>query len=207
VTKRASSFDPPVANGLPDPATTPYDNWFCQRRYYNLSSTAYVYNDIFNQGFVRTESINSWYYAAYPLQIRWKAGDFDNIATLTGSPISSASSPPANSAPSSSPIAAVAPPTSTLSNGVIAAIVVVVGLILVAALAGLLWWLRKRSRERVASPKALHNQHASEMQGNSGKGLLPVAEVMGDAQYDHELEARERAELEARSREHRAELG
>lgn len=79
-----SGYDPPdSAQANPIPVTTPYRNHVCQRSFYNTSSTAFVYDNIFDQKFLSTTQIESWYYIAFPIQVRWKQGDFDNIATLT----------------------------------------------------------------------------------------------------------------------------
>ena len=150
------------------------------------------------------ENINSWYYAAYPLQIRWKAGDFDNIATLTsaasivsGSLASNIAQPSPLTSPAS-PVASGSPSSSALSSGVIAAIAVVVGVAFLAALIALVWWLRRRSRKRADLSTISKNQYSAAMQEDPlNANFTSTSGAFGRPYYKSELSAEERAELES----------
>ncbi|MCJ1358430.1 MAG: hypothetical protein MMC33_008430 [Icmadophila ericetorum] len=214
------------------PTTTSYINAWCQVEYYNLSSTVQVYNDIFDQSFLSTEAIQSWYYLAYPLQIRWKSGDFDNPATLTSS-LSSSSISTTNTqttshtqtashiqttsptqtttTPSSSlSIVPTSMPSHSLTTGAIAGIAVVVSLLVLAALAALIWFFRKRARQQKLSAalttEGFRNHTGSLLQDKETlyleNGRLDH-EVEGDTVYKHELDASKRNhELDTPTRNH-----
>lgn len=138
-----------------------------------------------NQKIVTTESIGRHYYLAYPFQVRWKSGDFDNVATLTSA---STSKPSSTQSPSSG--ASAGPSTSGLSTAAIIAIAVVVGIIGLAALSALLWWLRRRSQRRAALAKESGNGYSPAMQDDMyEKDVKTVVEASGDTQFNHELDA------------------
>lgn len=162
---------------------------------------------------------NNFFYAAYPLQIRWKEGDFDAAKTTGGGSRVTPAPAPAQSvtsggSKSTSAAASSSQTSQSLSTGAIAAIAVVIGVVLLAALGVLVWWLRKKSLARNTSPTEAKHTTASEIvenlpYGYSGHGELEAQQVRGAA----ELEARERLELEARDqmeakgRMTRAEIG
>ncbi|KAI9808892.1 MAG: hypothetical protein M1827_007167 [Pycnora praestabilis] len=169
--------------------------------------TAYVYDNVFDQKSLTTEDINSWYYAAYPIQIRWKSGDFDSTTAATATSSTSSLISPASSASSLSPTASAGSSTHTLSTGVVAAVAVIVAILVIAGSAVMVWWIRKRSKKQAAKRIATENQRANEMQQNQFyKDSHPLNEVPGDTRYNHELEASERAELESQSMNGVAEL-
>jgi len=200
----------------------------------NASTSAIQLYNMSDQSTKTTvDPIKDYYYAAYPLQIRWKEGDFAAAKTTPASLSSTASSPPvpaqsvASEGPTStSPAVTGSQSSHTLSTGAIAAIAVVVGIVLLSALGVLVWWLRKRYRgQHSASTKSTASTkskaeskdgYASGMTEDpyasnrtheelEAPGAREAAEL--EARERAELETRERAELEARKRVSRAEMG
>lgn len=211
-------------------ATEPQYNWFCQNLNINASTSAIQLDNMSDQ-FTKTtvDPINQFYYAAYPLQIRWKEGDFAAAKTTLASLSSATSTSPvpaqsvASGRPTStSPAVTAYQSSNSLSTGAIAAIAVVVGIVLLCALGVLVWWLRRRYRgqysastKSTASTKSkdgyasgiTEDPYASNRTHEEleAPGAREAAEL--EARERAELETRERAELEARKRVSRAEMG
>ncbi len=189
------------------------------------ASTSAIQLDNMSDQFTKTtvDPINQFYYAAYPLQIRWKEGDFAAAKTTLASLSSATSSSPvpaqsvASGRPTStSPAVTGYQSSNSLSTGAIAAIAAVVGIVLLCALGVLVWWLRRKDRGQHSASTKSKDGDASGMTEDpyasnrtydelEARGAREAAEL--EARERAELDARERAELEARKSVSRPEMG
>ena len=176
-----------------------------------MSTSAIQLDNMFDQFTQSTVSpINQNYYAAYPLQIRWKEGDFDGVKTTTdvASGTSTSSPAPAQSLGSGRPTTTSVVGTqkqgaSGLSTGAIAAIASVAGVLLLSALGGLVWWLSRRSRAQHSKEIEAKGEDAADIseQDMANVGGRKYNELEGrEAQRDAELDGSERLEMEANQR-------
>ena len=190
---------------------SPYYNVFPQDTSFPIAS-AVVVDNIFNQTSLGSTTITQFYNIAYPLQIRWKAGDFDNTTTITASTAAATtgttgSSHMASVTATAVPSAAPSGPSSKgLSTGSIAAIAVVAGIVVLAALGFFIWWRRRAGRaqggKRFKDPSIGEKKYA-----NAGEleTSANIPELGGQhEQARAELGDRDRAELEGTGR---SELG
>ncbi|MCJ1431348.1 hypothetical protein MMC27_000699 [Xylographa pallens] len=198
-------------------------NVFAQKTDLGVTTTAFAADNIFDQNILSVEPVQSYYWAAYPLQIRWKDSDFPTTTVGTVSALATAvpvASAPATSSPSSLPNGSGPSIPHGLSSGVIAAIAVVAGIAVLTSIAFLVCCLRRRSRERgrlrqqPVLPRAVKSQYDMAMQHERFLAQNPAAPYVTEAYAglpaDSELEAQERTqELESRAAERRsmAELG
>ncbi|MCJ1417666.1 hypothetical protein MMC32_004010 [Xylographa parallela] len=221
-----------VPNGYGCPAPTfgtnasdpiNFYNVFAQKTDLGVTTTAFAADNIFDQNILSVEPVQSYYWAAYPLQIRWKDSDFPTTTAGTSSPPATAvpvASAPATSSPSSLPPVSAPSTPHGLSSGVIAAIAVVASIAVLTVIAFLVCCLRRRARQRSrlrqqpVLPRAVKNQYDMAMQQEHFRAQNPaapyVAEAYAGLPADSELEAQERTqELESRMAARRsvAELG
>ena len=130
-------------------------------------------DNIIDQKVTNMTTVTQFYNAAYPLQIRWKAGDFDTTPTTTSTGSTATSLIPSTPSPTTTSVpAATQQALSTshgLSTGSIVAIAVVVGVVFLFALAAFIWWKRKavgrdkrnnNKEETVPSNQAFHGYKA-----------------------------------------------
>ncbi|MCJ1391604.1 hypothetical protein MMC18_004468 [Xylographa bjoerkii] len=215
----------PNGYGCPNPTfgtnhsdPTQFYNVFAQKNDLGISTTAFAADNIFDQNILSVESVQSYYWAAYPLQIRWKDSDFTTTTTGTASTSSTptpVASVPATGSPSSLSNISGASTSAGLPTGVVPAIAVVVGVVVLATLAFLFWCLRRRSRERnrlrqqPILPRAVMSQYdmAVQQEHYPTHGLAGphLAEAYGGLPADSELEAHGRSqELESYSLDRRS---
>ena len=104
-------------------------------------------DNIIDQKVTNMTTVTQFYNAAYPLQIRWKSGDFDTTPTITSTGSTATSLIPSTPSPTTTSVpVATQQAVSTshgLSTGSIVAIAVVVGIVFLSALAAFIWWKRK----------------------------------------------------------------
>lgn len=197
------------------PATEPAFNWFCQNTSINTSTSAIQLDNMFDQitlSTLKPGSLQNNYYAAYPLQIRWKEGDFGSVKTTTSSTTPTSSLAPAQSwgsgRPTSTSVSGVQMHDSrALPTGAIAAIAVVAGVVALSALGVLVWWLRRTSKGRHSSELGSKGEGTGEMAVEGERGEIGNTHNELEAkktQREAELVSRERLEMEAREM---AELG
>lgn len=79
------------------------------------------------------------YQYAYPLQIRWKEGDFSSVGTSTFSI-------PNTQTPTPATPSATVVPKKGLSTGAVTGIAAAVGIVVLAATVVLVWWLRGKRK-------------------------------------------------------------
>ena len=192
---------PSSAAGFPNAATltAPYYNWACQD-----ADTSYpmisVYDGIIDQKFLSaTSSSVFWYALAYPIQIRWKQGDFDDIGTLTST---SSNSTAASTSLATTPMASSATESITKSNrdrlstGAIAGICVALGVLAIIALVAIAIWFRRRSKRRVeqeatgssyagkAAVSQPSNHQVEESKPLQPQELFATPEIDSDTRYE-----------------------
>jgi len=198
-------------------------NVFAQKTDLGISTTAFAADNIFDQNILSVESVQSVYWAAYPLQIRWKDSDFTTTPTSTAS-LSSTAAPvtsvPTGSSPSSSSQSSNSSTSHGLSSGVVAAIAVSISIVGLAIIAFFWWCLRKRSwerrrlRQQPGLARAVKSQYdmANQQEPYPPQGFAGphVVEAYGGLPADSELETKERTqelESQALARRSVAEMG
>lgn len=181
---------------------SPYYNVFAQDTTFPIS-TAVVVDNIFNQSTQSTTTVTQFYNCNYPLQIRWKAGDFDNTTTLTASTTGTTGttgssrivSVTATSSPSTATSSSSGP--KGLSTGSIVAIAVVVGIVLFAALAGFfVWWKKRRPGPAYAGTKQKDPSFGDKKHVNVELETPANTAELGGQATRAELEGLIRSELE-----------
>ena len=160
-------------------------------------------DNIIDQKITNMTTVMQFYNAADPLQIRWRAGDFDTTATTRSSESVATSLIPSTPSPATTPISVASQQATSsshsLSTGSIVAIAVVAGLVFLAALAAVIWWRRKTvrgdghggTRDEKLPPNQVFHGYKAEFE-TSVRGQRADQTVDTTAKWNHRAELGEK---------------